>query len=456
MTTSPYDYAAQHTQRFRDELMEFLRIPSISTDPLRKDDVSRAAEWLAGEMARIGLEHVQVMQTNGHPVVYGDWLRAGDDKPTILIYGHYDVQPAVMEDGWTHPPFDPQIRENRIYARGSADDKGQVMSHLKAAESLLNTSGFPVNVKYLFEGEEEIGSPNLGKFIEENRTLLHADLCVISDTGIRGIDQPSINYSLRGLLGVEVTVRGPLRDMHSGNGGVLHNPAQAIAEIVAKLHLEDGRVAVPGFYEDVFVMTPDEREALKQVEVTKGDWQSWMGDLPEWGEPGYSKIERIGARPTLEINGIFGGYTGEGQKTVIPAFAKAKITCRLVANQDPEKIFVQIDTFIHAIAPKTVKIEVENKGGSKAARTPIEHPGVQAAVRAFGKRWTKPVLFIPGGGSIPVVVDIQETLSIPVVLLGFSLPDAGAHGPNESFHLEMYSKAVDTIIAYLHEIASPS
>jgi acetylornithine deacetylase/succinyl-diaminopimelate desuccinylase-like protein len=433
-------------------LIDWLRIPSISTDPAFKGEVVRAAEWLANDMRRIGLENVAVLPTKGHPVVYGDWLHAGADKPTVLVYGHYDVQPAVMEDGWLHDPFEPQIRENRLYARGSCDDKGQVMVQLKAAEALLANGGAPVNLKYIIEGEEESSSENLPAFIAENLDRLHADICLISDTRIESLEQPSLNYSLRGIVTMELIVSGPQRDLHSGMGGILHNPAQAVAEIVAKLHHPDGRVAVPGFYDDVRIIGDDEHTMLKNSDLPEKEWRAMMGDLPEWGEAGYMKVERVGTRPTLEINGIFGGYSGEGFKTVIPAKAGAKISCRLVANQEPEKIFALVRDYIQQIAPNTVKVDVRALGHGKPAHTPIHHPAVQAAKRAYERNWEREPVFIPGGGSIPVVADFQEKLKVPVVLMGFSLPDGGAHGPNESFHLEMYRKGVDTVIAFMDEL----
>jgi acetylornithine deacetylase/succinyl-diaminopimelate desuccinylase-like protein len=454
--TSAYDFVGKHFDTFTNQLADWLRIPSISADPAFKEEVLRAADWLAADMRRIGLDNVAVMPTGGHPVVYGEWLKAGADKPTVLVYGHYDVQPAVIEDGWKHDPFTPDLREGRIWARGACDDKGQVMTQLKAAEALLATGGSPVNLKYIIEGEEESSSIHLAAFVAEHTELLKADLCLISDTSIMALDQPSINYSLRGIASMEVIVSGPRRDLHSGNGGILHNPAQAIAEIVAKLHNPDGSVAVPGFYDDVYTATAQERELLKKADMHPRDWENMMGDMPEWGEAGYLKIERIGIRPTLEINGIYGGYAGDGFKTVIPAKAIAKISCRLVAHQDPDKIGKLVADYIQQLTPPTVRVEVRQLGAGKAARTPIEHPAVQAAVRAYQRNWAKEVLFVPGGGSIPVVADFQSILGLPVVLMGFSLPDGGAHGPNESFHLDMFRKGIATLIAFMQEYAHVS
>lgn len=451
-TMTPYEYAAAHQERFVQELIDLLRIPSISTDPAFAPQVRQAADWLAADMRRIGLENVAVLPTGGHPVVYGDWLHAGDDAPTVLIYGHYDVQPAVLADGWLHDPFTPVIREQRLYARGACDDKGQVLAQLKAAEALLATGGSPVNLKYLIEGEEESSSENLPGFVLAQRDRLRADVVLISDTRIESLEQPSLNYSLRGLVTLEITVTGPTRDLHSGFGGILHNPAQAVAEIVAKLHHPDGRVAVPGFYDAVRSLGAEERAALQAADLPPREWQHMMGDLPEWGEAGYLKIERIGTRPTLEINGLYGGYSGDGFKTVIPARAGAKISCRLVADQDPETIFAGVSAYLRQITPPTVRLDIRPLGHGRPVHTPTDHPAVQAAKRAYGRNWDKAPLFIPGGGSIPVVAEFQEKLNLPVVLMGFSLPDGGAHGPNESFHLEMYRKGVATVIAFMEEL----
>jgi acetylornithine deacetylase/succinyl-diaminopimelate desuccinylase-like protein len=451
-----YDYAREHYPRFVEQLSAWVRIPSISADPAFSHEVRRAAAWLADDMRHIGLENVAIMETGGHPVVYGDWLHAGDDKPTVLIYGHYDVQPAVMEDGWTHPPFEPLLRDGRLYARGASDDKGQVMIQMKAIEALLATGGCPVNVKYLIEGEEESGSVNLQRFIASHMPLLAADTCLISDTGIKSAEQPILIYGLRGLMCMEVIVSGPKRDLHSGLGGNIHNPAQAICEVIAQLHDREGRVTVPGFYDDVLTLTDEERALLARADDSSADWEALMGSLPEYGEPGFRKIERRGARPTLEVNGVASGYAGAGFKTVLPGKAIAKISCRLVPNQTPEDIFAKVTRYIRAITPPTVHLEMRQLDGGYSAITPIDHPATQAAVRAYARNWDAEVLFARMGGSIPVVADFQKLMNLPVVLLGFALPDSAAHGPDENFHLEMYSKGISTVIAYLHELAGGS
>ncbi|MEM9955688.1 MAG: dipeptidase [Chloroflexota bacterium] len=453
--TTPQNYLDDNMPKFITQLKEWVAIPSISTDPERKTQVRQAAEWLAADMISMGLENVEIMPTDGHPVVYADWLHAGDDKPTILVYGHYDVQPAVIEDGWDNDPFSPIERDGVLYGRGATDDKGQVMIQMKAAEALLKTGSCPLNLKYLIEGEEEIGSPNLAKFVEQHQDKLSADICLISDTGVVSKEQPSLTYSLRGLMTMTLVVSGPKRDLHSGGfGGMIHNPAQAITEIIAQLHHPDGRVSVPHFYDDVLDLSTEERETLALSNMTDEAWQGVMGNLPDWGEDGFSRIEKIGARPTLEINGIASGYAGEGFKTVLPAKATAKISARLVANQDPNKIFAQVRDYIMEIAPDTVHVEVLEEHHGFPALTPLDHPAVQAAVRAYEANFPNSPLLMRGGGSIPVVPEIQRILDLPVVLLGFGLPDSQAHGPNESFHLDQYESGIRTVITYLQEVST--
>ncbi|MGJ3239695.1 MAG: dipeptidase [Anaerolineae bacterium] len=449
------DYVQANMDAFTEQLKQWVAIPSVSTDPTRKADVQRAAEWLADDMRRIGLEQVEVMPTDGHPVVYGEWLGAGASAPTILVYGHYDVQPAVIEDGWDSDPFTPVERDGVLYGRGATDDKGQVMIQLKAVEALLKTDECAVNLKYLIEGEEEISSPHLASFVQAHHDKLQADICLISDTGVQSKTQPSLTYSLRGLVEMTVIVSGPRLDLHSGGyGGIIHNPAQAIAEIIAQLHTPDGRVSVPGFYDDVLELEPDERKTLAQSEMEDAHWRDVMGNLPEWGEAGFNKIERIGARPTLEINGIESGYAGEGFKTVLPARAIAKISARLVANQNPNDIYAKIHDQIMALAPDTVRVEVQEGHHGFPALTPLDHPAVQTAIHAYSANFPNPPLLVRGGGSIPVVPEIQQILDVPVVLLGFGLPDSQAHGPNESFHLDQYQAGIQTVITYLSEIAN--
>jgi acetylornithine deacetylase/succinyl-diaminopimelate desuccinylase-like protein len=451
--TTAFEYTSGHAQAFRQQLHDLLRIPSVSTLPERKPDIQRAAEWIAGNMRQAGLQHVEIMPTGGHPLIYADWLDAGDGAPTILVYGHYDVQPAVFEDGWTNDPFEPTERDGNIYARGSSDDKGQVFIHIKAVEALLQTEGkLPVNIKFLVEGEEEIGSPNLPPFIAEHRDKLSADVCVISDSGMLAEDQPSIVYALRGLAALEVIVQGPGQDLHSGMyGGAVHNPVQALAEIVASLHYPDGRVAVPGFYDDVLPLSDTERAELKKTDIPDAEWQTTTGAPAAWGEPDFTIRERIGARPTLEVNGFAGGFYGEGVKTVLPARAIAKITCRLVANQQPQRIIDAITRHIADITPPTVRSEVRPLRGTGApVLVDMETPAMQAAIEAYEKGWGRKPIFMREGGSIPIVADFQRELNAPVVLMGFGLNNDGAHGPNEHFNISMFHKGIDTVIHFLH------
>jgi acetylornithine deacetylase/succinyl-diaminopimelate desuccinylase-like protein len=448
-------YAKDNAREFRQQLFDLLNIPSVSTDPERAGAVREAAEWLADNMRRAGIENVAIMETEGHPVVYGDWLHA-DDAPTVLIYGHYDVQPAVIEDGWDTDPFKPVEIDGKIYARGATDDKGQAFTHVKAVESLLQAEGaLPVNVKFIIEGEEEIGSPHLAPFVEAHKDKLAADVCIISDSGIVAEDQPSIVYALRGLTALEIEVQGPSKDLHSGMyGGAVHNPVQALAEIVAQLHNTDGSVSVPGFYDDVVLLTNEERVELKKTAVTEEEWTNRSGAPQPWGEPEFTISERIGARPTLEINGMAGGFYGEGVKTVLPAKAFAKITCRLVANQDPDKIFDAIKAHVEAITPPSVRVDVHRlKGSGHPALIELDTPAMQAAMRAYANVWGKDPVFMREGGSIPVVADFQQILGLPVVLMGFGLNTDGAHGPNEHFHLTMFSRGIDTSMHFMHEIA---
>jgi len=451
--TTPIDYAHAHAEQFREQLNDLLRIPSVSTTPELAGEVRRAGQWLVDDMKRIGFPHAELVDTKGHPIVYGEWLTAGADAPTVLIYGHYDVQPAEMIDGWDSDPFEPVVRDGKIYARGSTDDKGPVVAHLKAIESIIQTNGkLPINVKIIFEGEEETSSIHLGDFVTEYKERLKADACLISDTSIYAPDIPSIVYGLRGLVYMELHVQGPKTDLHSGGfGGTVHNPAQALAEIIAKLHHPDGAVSVPGFYDDIEPMSDAEREELAKLPWEVEDWSQSTGITEPWGEPQFSLGERVGARPTLEINGMASGFYGEGAKTVLPAKALAKISCRLVANQNPHKIYELLRDYIASITPKTVKTELRLLHTGDPALTARDSVAMQAAIEAYKGGWggTEPV-FTREGGSIPIVANFQRELGIPVVLMGFGLETDGAHGPNEHFGLDRYYKGIDTIITF-HE-----
>lgn len=446
-------YIKKNHSVFQADLETFLRIPSVSTEPRHRADVEQAAGWLAQQMEAAGLHDVSVLETHGHPVVFGQWLAAGESAPTVLVYGHYDVQPAAMEDGWAQDPFEPVIKDGRIIARGATDDKGQVMVQLKAWQALLATGTCPVNIKFLVEGEEEIGSPHLPAFVEEHREMLQADVCVVSDTSIRGPDQPSLVYGIRGLMTMELIVSGPRQDLHSGLGGMVHNPCQALAEIIAGLHDASGRVAVPGFYESVRDLTDMERRALARADLSRDEWDALTGAPEPWGEEGYTLLERFGGRPTLEINGIRGGYGGPGFKTVIGASAMAKISCRLVPDQDPDHIHDLVAARIRELAPATVRIELVRHAGGYPALTDPDHPALQAARAAYERCWGKEPLLMREGGSIPIVADFQRILDLPVVLLGFGLSDSRIHGPNENFPLEMFHRGLDTVVYFAHELA---
>jgi acetylornithine deacetylase/succinyl-diaminopimelate desuccinylase-like protein len=452
--TNAHDYAKTNGLHFREQLKDWLRIPSVSTLPEHKPDMQKAAEWLAADMRKIGFDKVEILPTKGHDVVYAEWLGAGVNAPTVLIYGHYDVQPAVVADGWDNDPFDPVERDGKLYARGSTDDKGQVFAQLKSVESLFAAGKPPVNLKFLVEGEEEIGSTHLGEFVRQNRDRLKADVCVISDSGIKDINNPSISYSTRGLMYMEIEVFGPKQDLHSGGyGGIVHNPAQALAEIIAQLHKPDGSVAVPGFYDDVRPLEQRERAELQKSARTDDEWKADTGVSGFWGEEGYALHERIGARPTLEINGMVSGFYGAGSKTVLPAKALAKISCRLVPDQEPHKIFELVKDYLLKLTPPTVRSEVRLIAEAYPAVMDIFSPMMQAASGAYEKAWGKKPVYDRGGGTLPIIADFQRELGgLPVILMGFGLPGDGAHGPNESFTLDMFHKGIDTAIYFYEAI----
>ncbi len=448
-------YSRDHAERFRHELHELLRIPSLSGDPARAADVKHAAEWLASHLHALGLKSARVMPTGGHPVVYGEWMGAGPNKPTVLVYGHYDVVPAVMEDGWDHPPFEPIEKDGKIYARGATDDKGQMFIHVKALESWLEANGgAPTNVKFLLEGEEEISSPNLAPFIKKNLDLLKADVCVISDSSMRSIQEPAVTHSLRGMTYIQLEVHGPKDDLHSGFwGGATHNPALALVEILGKLYNPDNTIAVPGFYDDVVSLKPDEREMIAKNELTEEQFKKATGVPAVWGDKKYTIRERVSARPTLDINGLWSGYSGPGPKTIIPSKAGAKLSSRLVANQDPEKIYSLLKKYIESITPPTVKVKVSLITKGKPALIPFDLPEMQAASRAYEKGWGHKPLFTRGGGSIPIVADISDMMKIPVVMMGYGLDSDGLHAANEHYTIEMFHRGIETAIVYLDELA---
>jgi acetylornithine deacetylase/succinyl-diaminopimelate desuccinylase-like protein len=445
------DYARSHHDEFLVELKQFLRIPSVSTQAEHKPDVERAAVWLRDRLLSAGFSEARVMPTAGHPVVYAERMDAGRDASTVLIYGHYDVQPPDPLDLWDTPPFEPTIVGDEIVARGASDDKGQLYAHVKALEAFDQTTGAPpVNVKCVFEGEEECGSPRLEPFIREHKDLLAADVAVISDTGMLGQEMPSMVYGLRGLAYVEVEVTGPDHDLHSGlYGGAVHNPINALCGMIAKLHDENGRVTIPGFYDNVIELSQEERAELSAVPFDRLEWLEEAGVRTDWGEPTYTITERTSIRPTLDANGIWGGYTEPGAKTVLPSKAFAKISMRLVPNQDPNRIVTLIREHLATIAPRTVDVEVRTLGGGQPALVDRNSPAMKAASRAYALAFGKEPVLVRRGGSIPVVATFQRILGIETVLMGFGLPDDRLHSPNEKFHLPNFYRGIETIIHFM-------
>ena len=446
-------YIEGEQDRYLREVAEFIAIPSVSTNAENRPDMLNCANWLVDHMRRIGLQNAQMFPTAGHPVVYGEWLGA-PGKPTILIYGHYDVQPPEPLDLWESPPFEATVRGENLYARGAADDKGQVFIHLKSLEAFLkNTGTLPVNVKVLVEGEEEIGSEHLAAFLKEQKDLLKADLVLISDSSMFARDVPSICYGLRGLSYMQIDLVGPNKDLHSGSfGGTVHNPIQALAEIIARLHDKNGKVTIPGFYKGVLPLTRTERTAYRKLPFSEKKYARELGVKALHGEKGFTTLERVWARPTLECNGIWGGFTGDGAKTVLPSKASAKISMRLVPNQKSDKIAKLFEKYVKKIAPRTVTVSVRNLHGGEAALTPIDSPGVKAAVAALAKGFGKQPLYQREGGSIPIVVQFKQILGLDTVLLGFGLPDENAHAPNEFINLKNFFGGIKTSAHFLNEL----
>ncbi|MCP4424898.1 MAG: dipeptidase [Chloroflexi bacterium] len=455
LNTAPGRYAQENQAAHLAELIEFLRIPSVSTQPEHTADVAAAADWLAQAMRAAAIENVRVIATEGHPLVYGDWLRAGSDAPTVLIYGHYDVQPVDPLELWESPPFEPDTRDDYLYARGSSDDKGQAYIHVKAVEACLKTDGrLPINVKFIFEGEEESGGESLEAFILENKELLAADIALISDTAILDADQPAIVYGLRGMCYMLLDVTGPSRDLHSGSyGGGIDNPLNVLGHIIAKLKDEDGHVLIPGFYEKVRPLSADERELLSQLPRDEDKWLQEAGAPQAWGEPEFALVERLGARPTLDVNGIVGGYTGPGAKTVLPAAAHAKISMRLVPDQDPKEIERLFRQYVQEIAPPTVKVSMSVHSSSPPSVTDYNIPAMVAAAAAYEQIFGKRPVHMREGGSIPVVAALQAYLGLETVLMGFGLPSDRIHSPNERFYIPNFYRGIQTSIRFLAEFA---
>lgn len=447
------EYLEARREESLDQLKDFLRIPSVSTDPLRTAEVRRAAEFVRDALRRAGLPRVEIVDTPGHPIVYAEDLRSGG--PTLLVYGHYDVQPEQPVELWESGPFEPTVRDGELYARGAADDKGQFWVHVKALEALLRTAGrLPCNVKVVVEGEEEIGGSHLGVFLEDRRDLLQAQAVVISDSPMFERGVPSLCYGLRGLSYMEIVVTGAATDLHSGSfGGAVANPAQALAAILTGLKDEANRVAIPGFYDRVRELTAAEREAFAALPFDPEAYRSQLG-VPELvGEKGFSTLERVWARPTLEINGLLSGFTGEGTKTVLPARAMAKVSMRLVPEQDPDEIARLFEERVRSLAPAGVRVEVRKHHGGRAFLTELDHPAMRAAARALERGFGRPPVYIREGGSVPVAVDFAEKLGLPVVLMGFGTPDENAHAPNEHLNLENFYGGMKTAVYFLEEFA---
>jgi acetylornithine deacetylase/succinyl-diaminopimelate desuccinylase-like protein len=446
------EYAHRHQADFLTGLNELAALASVSTDDNHKADMQRTAEWVAARLIGLAISNVSIMPTAGHPVVYGEWLGA-PGKPVVLIYGHYDVQPVDPIELWQTGPFTPTVLGENLYGRGVSDMKGQVMAVLNALEAITQTGVLPVNLKFLIEGEEEIGSPSLGKFIAEHKDLLKSDLCLNPDAGLIGKDFPTITYGLRGLAYFELRVFGPDHDLHSGlAGGIVHNPAQALAELIAGMHDQTARITLPGFYDSVRLLSSQERDDFARLPTTDADYRADLGVRELWGEPEYTPAERTGARPTLEINGMISGFTGKGQKTVLPAWAMAKISCRLVPDQDPEEVYEQLKRYLTQKAPKTIRWELEKFSGAPASITDLDQPGVRAIQAAMQTVWGVPPFFKREGGSIPVVSQMQTLLGIESVLTGFGLPDDNLHAPNEKLHLPTWYRGIDTLIHFFFNL----
>jgi acetylornithine deacetylase/succinyl-diaminopimelate desuccinylase-like protein len=455
-TPASVDHYLDETRDARLESYKaFLRIPSISTLPEHASDVRQAAEWLADTLRAAGLEHVAIEETELHPVVYADWLHA-DGAPTALIYGHYDVQPVDPLDLWTSPPFEPTVEDGRMLARGAADDKGQVHAHAMAAGAILATRGvFPINVKYVFEGAEESGSEGLDAWLAANRDRLAADVAIISDTGFFEGNIPAITVSLRGLMYAQIDVVGSAVDLHSGGyGGAVQNPANALAQIIAALKGPDGRIRIPGFYDAVVALTDEERASLAELPFDEEAYRQESHIEGLVGEAGYSTLERRATRPTLDVNGLWGGFAGAGTKTIIPAHAHAKVSCRLVSAQEPADIFEKFRRFVLEIAPPGVQVSVQDLGGGRPSLTPIDHPMTRAAARALEATFGRPPVFTREGGSIPISASFESILGLPVVLLGFCQPHENAHAPDEWMSLANYEGAIRAIVATFDEIAT--
>jgi acetylornithine deacetylase/succinyl-diaminopimelate desuccinylase-like protein len=445
-------YARKNKEKFLSAFKEILTIPSVSTDPEHRADIHHAAEWMAAQLRELGMQKVNIYPTAKHPIVFGEWL-AEKNAPIVLIYGHYDVQPTDPFIQWKTGPFEPVVRGEDIYARGASDMKGQNVIMLKAVESLVKTGGLPVNIKWLFEGEEEIGSPNLGTFISEHKDLLACDFAINPDSGMIGKEYPTLTYALRGLAYFELRVYGPAQDLHSGiYGGVIHNPAIALAELIAGMHDDRGRVTLPGFYDRVQELNKEERDELARLPIDDMHFLEVTGAPALYGEAGFTVNERTGARPTLDVNGMLSGFTGEGSKTVIPAWAMAKISMRLVPDQDPKEIHQQLTRYLDEHAPTDIRWELTSMAGGPASISDRNNIGVRAMSKALETVWGTRPYFRREGGSIPVVKEMQNLLGIESVVCGFGLPDDNVHAPNEKMHLPTWYRGIEAVIHFFSNL----
>jgi acetylornithine deacetylase/succinyl-diaminopimelate desuccinylase-like protein len=456
MSSPAVAFATENHSRFLAELKDFLRIPSISTLPEHAPDCQRAAEFLAAELTRIGMENVRVLPTEGHPLVYADWLHAAG-KPTVLCYGHYDVQPVDPIDEWHTPPFEPTERDGNIYARGAVDDKGQVWAQVKALESLLaSNKALPINVRVLFEGEEEVGGESIAAYVASKPPELKSDFALVSDTELFAPGLPTLCVGLRGMIYTEIEVVGAKTDLHSGMyGGAAPNPFVALAQIIAKLKDENGHILIPGFYDDIIPPSAEEHAAWKSLPFDEEHYRKTeVGSRQLVGEAGYSVLERTWARPSLDVHGIPGGFTGAGAKTVIPAKALAKVSMRLVPGQVPAKAFALYKAYVEKIAPAGVDITVRLIHSGDPCLVRVDNPFIQAATRALHEVWQKDTVFIRSGGSIPIVGDFDRNLGIPSIMMGFGLPDDNIHAPNEKFNLTNFELGIRSLIRFLEEAAA--
>lgn len=451
MNPAVIDFINTSRDRYLAELTQYLAIPSVSALAEHAGDMRRCADWTADHLRAVGLQNVRVIDTPGHPVVYGDWLNA-PGAPTVLFYGHYDVQPVDPLELWTSPPFEATVRDNELFARGATDDKGQLFVHVKALEAHLRQTGtLPINVRVVFEGEEEIGSPNLEQFIRDHRDELACDVVVVSDTGMFDKGVPSICYGLRGLSYFQIDLRGTAGDLHSGSfGGAVANPAFVLAQVLSQMKDRGGHVKIPGFYDDVRELTEREREEFKRLPFNEKQYRKNLGAPKLHGETGFSTLERTWARPTFEVNGLLSGFTGEGAKTVIPATAMAKISMRLVPNQDPDKIAALFEEYVKKVTPKSVELKLTRMHGGKPWMTELDNVYVQAAARALELGFNRTPVYTREGGSIPVVSTFQSELNAPTVLFGLGLPDENAHAPNEKLDLDNFYGGI-IAAAYLYE-----